>query len=271
MTGSDLIPTAVLRRKAVVYVRQSTQQQVQVNTESARRQYELVEVARRWGFRDIEVVDDDLGRSAGGATARPGFQRLVAWLCAGEVGAVLCLDASRLARNGRDWHHLLELCGLVEARVIDIEGVYDPGRPNDRLLLGMKGSISEFELGVLRARMLDAARAKARRGELRIGVPIGYVWHREIGLGLDPDVRLQRAIRLVFERFRQLGSARQTHLSLAADGLFFPRPSDGKRLTSFDWTPIRYRNVIGLLKNPFYAGAYVYGKSEKRIEIVDGR
>jgi len=104
--------------------------------------------------------------------ARPGFERLVAWLCTGEIGAVLCFDASRLARNGRDWHHLLELCGLVEARVIDLDGVYDPCRPNDRLLLGMKGSISEFELGVLRARMLDAARAKARRGELRVSVPV---------------------------------------------------------------------------------------------------
>ena len=109
------------------------------------------------------MIDDDLARSASGTTARPGFDRLVAWLCAGEVGAVLCFDASRLARNGRDWHHLLELCGLVEARVIDLDGVYDPCRPNDRLLLGMKGSISEFELGVLRARMIDAARAKARR------------------------------------------------------------------------------------------------------------
>ena len=127
------------------------------------RQYELVEVARRRGFRDVEIIDDDLGRSASGAVARPGFERLVAWLCAGEIGAVLCFDASRLARNGRDWHHLLELCGLVEARVIDLDGVYDPCQPNDRLLLGMKGSISEFELGVLRARMLDAARAKAHR------------------------------------------------------------------------------------------------------------
>src|SRR3954447_14152963 len=175
MTASEVIPAAVLRRKAVVYVRQSTQQQVQLNTESTRRQYELVEVARRRGFRDIEVIDDDLGRSAGGATARPGFQRLVAWLCAGEVGAVLCLDASRLARNGRDWHHLLELCGLVEARVIDPDGVYDPCRANDRLLLGMKGSISEFEISVLRSRMFEAVRAKASRGELRISVPIGYV------------------------------------------------------------------------------------------------
>lgn len=270
MTG-DALPPAILQRKAVVYVRQSTQAQVEHNSESRRRQYELVEVARRRGFRTVEVIDDDLGRSASGMVARPGFEKLVAALCAGEIGAVLCFDASRLARNGRDWHHLLELCGLVEARVIDLDGVYDPCRPNDRLLLGMKGSISEFELGVIRARMVDAARAKARRGELRISVPIGYVWHRDMGLGFDPDIRLQKVIRLVFERFRQLGSARQAHLSLTAEGVFFPRPSDGKRLTSFDWRQIRYRNVIGLLKNPFYAGAYAYGKSEKRIELVDGR
>src|SRR3954462_223340 len=164
MTGADLLPASVLKRKAVIYVRQSTPAQVQFNLESQRQQYELVEVARRRGFDAIEIIDDDLGKSASGMVARPGFERLVASLCAGHVGAVLCLDASRLARNGRDWHHLLELCGLVEARVIDREGVYDPGRPNDRLLLGMKGSISEFELGVLRARMLDAARAKARLG-----------------------------------------------------------------------------------------------------------
>ena len=271
MTNTDVLPAAVLKRKAVVYVRQSTQAQVQTNLESQRRQYELVDEARRRGFRDIEVIDDDLGRSASGMVARPGFERLVAWLCAGEVGAVLCFDASRLARNGRDWHHLLELCGLVEARVIDLDGVYDPCRPNDRLLLGMKGSISEFELGVLRARMLDAARAKARRGELRISVPVGYIWHREMGLGLDPDLRLQEAIRLIFSRFRELGSARQVLLSMRADEIHFPRPSDGKQMVAFDWTPIRYRNVISVLKNPFYAGVYAYGKSEKRTAIVDGR
>jgi DNA invertase Pin-like site-specific DNA recombinase len=271
MSAADLLPATVLRRKAVVYVRQSTPMQVQSNLEGQRRQYELVDVARQRGFREVEVIDDDLGRSASGAVVRPGFERLVAWLCAGEVGAVLCFDASRLARNGRDWHHLLELCGLVEARVIDLDGVYDPCRPNDRLLLGMKGSISEFELGVLRARMLDAARAKARRGELRISVPIGYVWHREIGLGFDPDLRIQEVIRLIFARFRQLGSARQVLLVLTQEQVHFPRPSDGKKLTSFEWTPIRYRNVIAVLKNPFYAGAYVYGKSEKRAELVDGR
>ena len=164
MTKSDLIPTVLLRRKAVVYVRQSTQSQVMTNLESQRRQYDLVDLARQHGFADIEVIDDDLGRSAIGTVARPGFDRLVAWLCAGKVGAVLCLDASRLARNGRDWHHLLELCGLVEARVIDHDGVYNPCQPNDRLVLGMKRSISEFELGVLRTRMLEAAKSKARRG-----------------------------------------------------------------------------------------------------------
>src|SRR6266478_3273366 len=191
MTSADMIPAAVLKRKAVVYVRQSTQSQVMTNLESQRRQYDLVEVARQWGFADVEVIDDDLGRSASGMVARPGFERLVAWLCAGKVGAVLCFDASRLARNGRDWHHLLELCGLVEARVIDLDGAYDPCRPNDRLLLGMKGSISEFELEIGRSRMYEAARSKAQRGELRISVPIGYVWDREVGLGFDPDVRLQ--------------------------------------------------------------------------------
>jgi DNA invertase Pin-like site-specific DNA recombinase len=142
MTAPDLLPAAVLQRKAVVYVRQSSQAQVQTNTESRRPQYELVDVARSRGFRDVEVIDDDLGRSASGMVARPGFDRLVAWLCAGEVGAVLCFDASRLARNGRDWHHLLELCGLVEARVIDLDGVYDPCRPNDRLLLGMNRMVT---------------------------------------------------------------------------------------------------------------------------------
>jgi len=269
--SAEMLPDELLKRKAIVYVRQSTQTQVQTNLESQRRQYDLVEVARRHGFAGVEVIDDDLGRSASGSVARPGFDRLVAAVCAGEVGAVLCLDASRLARNGRDWHHLLELCGLVGARVIDTDGIYDPHRPNDRLLLGMKGSISEFELGVIRARMLDAKHGKALRGDLRISVPTGFIWHREIGLGLDPNLRVQEAVRVVFARFRQLGSARQVLLSLTAEQMHFPRPLDGKTLVNFDWTPIRYRNVISILKNPFYAGAYVYGKSEKRTALVDGR
>jgi len=270
-THDALLPATVLQRKAVVYVRQSTPQQVQSNLESQRRQYELVDVARRRGFTHVEVIDDDLGRTASGTVERPGFERLVAALCAGQVGAVLCLDASRLARNGRDWHHLLELCGLVEARVIDLDGVYDPCRPNDRLLLGMKGSISEFELGIIRSRMYEAARSKAKRGELRISIPIGYAWDRHVGLGYDPDLRLQEVIRLVFQKFRELGSARQVLLWMASQNIHFPYPSDGRTLTSFEWRPIRYRNVISILKNPFYAGVYAYGKTEKRTAIVDGR
>src|SRR5215475_7790565 len=238
MTSSELIPAAVLNRKAVVYVRQSTQSQVMTNLESQRRQYDLVEVARQHGFVDVEIIDDDLGRSASGMVERPGFDRLVAWLCAGEVGAVLCFDASRLARNGRDWHHLLELCGLVDARVIDLDGVYDPCRPNDRLLLGMKGSISEFELGIIRSRMYDAARSKAKRGELRISVPIGYTWDRRVGLSLDPDRRLQEVIRLVFQKFRELGSARQVLLWMTSQNIHFPYPSTGRTLTSFEWRGI---------------------------------
>lgn len=271
MKTSEPLPASVTRRKAIVYVRQSTPGQVQENLESQRRQYGLAEVARDHGFRDVEVIDDDLGRSASGSVARPGFDRLVAELCAGTVGAVLCLEASRLARNGRDWHHLLELCGLVEARVIDLDGVYNPCLPNDRLLLGMKGTISEFELGILRGRLVEAARCKARRGELRIPVPIGFLWDRDSGVGFDPDLRIQEVIGLVFRKFAQLGSARQVLLWVRNEGVHFPRPSDGKRLVSFDWTPARYRNVIALLKNPFYAGVYAYGKSEIRTKIVEGR
>ena len=167
-----------------------------------------------------------------------------------------------------------DVLSINPAFLTRIEGLF-PGRDytavTDRLLLGMKGSISEFELGVLRARMLDAARAKAQRGELRISVPTGFIWHREIGLGFDPDLRIQEAVRLIFARFRELGSARQVLLSMMADQVHFPRPSDDQKPVTFDWTPIRYRNVISVLKNPFYAGAYAYGKSQKRTEIVDGR
>nr|WP_240722883.1 recombinase family protein [Poseidonocella sp. HB161398] len=261
----------MLKRQAVIYVRQSTQSQVMTNLESQRRQYDLVEMARGYGFSAIDVIDDDLGISASGCQSRPGFEKLVAMLCSGSVGAVFCLEVSRLARNGRDWHHMLELCGLVEARVVDHDGVYDPRAPNDRLLLGMKGSISEFELGVLRTRMVEAARAKARRGELRYTPPIGYLWDREAGVMFDPDLRIQEVIRQIFSRFRELGSARQVLLSLSAEGVHFPRPSDGIRMTTFDWRPIRYRNVSGVLKNMFYAGVYAYGKTGRRAEIRDGR
>lgn len=272
ITRGDL-PSSVLERRAIVYVRQSTLIQVEENLESQRRQYELADRARELGFRDILVIDDDLGISASGTSARPGFESLVAQICEGIVGGVFCLEASRLARNGRDWHHLLELCGLVGARVFDVDGVYDPSHPNDRLLLGLKGTMSEFELTVMRRRLLDAALAKARRGELRFGVPVGLVWPPGGKIEMDPDRRIQDALRTVFRLFDRLGSARKVLLRMHADGLLFPRPADGKRLTrgQVEWRLPAYRNIISVLQNPLYAGAYVYGRSEHRTTIVDGR
>ena len=173
MKSADL-PATLLARMAVVYVRQSSSVQVIHNLESQRRQYALADSARHHGFRKIEVIDDDLGLTASGMADRPGFDRLVTMLYDHKVGAVLCLDATRLARNGRDWEHLLEVCGFVGARIIDLNQVYDPNLPNDRLLLGLQGALSAFELSQLRHRMLEAARAKARRGALRIPVPPGF-------------------------------------------------------------------------------------------------
>lgn len=267
------LPVSVLERRAIVYVRQSTLIQVEENLESQRRQYELADRAREIGFRDVVVIDDDLGISASGTSARPGFESLVAQICEGVVGGVFCLEASRLARNGRDWHHLLELCGLVGARVFDVDGAYDPSHPNDRLLLGLKGTMSEFELTIMRRRLLDAALAKAHRGELRFGVPIGLVWPAGGKIELDPDRRIQDAVRTVFRLFDRLGSARKVLLRMHADGLLFPRPADGKRITrgQVEWRLPSYRNIISVLQNPLYAGAYAYGRSESRTTIVDGR
>lgn len=264
------LPKEILERGAIVYVRQSTGTQVHENLESQRRQYELVDLARRYGFRDVAVIDADLGRSASGTVDRPGFRDLVGRICEGAVGAVFCLEASRLARNGRDWHHLLELCGLVGAYVIDVDGVHDPGLPNDRLLLGLKGTMSEFELSLIRKRLVDAAVAKARRGELRIGVPVGYVWSRDEGLMMDPDRRIQDAIRTIFRLFERLGSATQVLLHMRREGLLFPRPGDAHRPSPLCWRPPAYRNVISVLQNPFYAGAYAYGKARVQTELVDG-
>ena len=169
-----------LGRGAVAYIRQSTPGQVAEHTESQRRQYALVETARTVGFASITVIDDDLGRSGSGLVERPGFEKLVALVCLGSVGAVFCLEASRLARNGRDWHHLIDLCALVGALVIDPDGTYDPRLVNDRLLLGLKGTMSEYELSLLRQRGLAARDAKALRGELQFRLPPGYCWN-EIG------------------------------------------------------------------------------------------
>ena len=264
------LPKEVVDRGAVVYVRQSTGTQVHENLESQRRQYDLVDLARQYGFRDVAVIDADLGRSASGTVDRPGFRDLVGRICEGGIGAVFCLEASRLARNGRDWHHLLELCGLVGAFVIDGDGVHNPALPNDRLLLGLKGTMSEFELSLIRKRMLDAAVAKARRGELRIGVPVGYVWSRDDGLMMDPDRRIQEAIHTVFRLFERLGSATQVLLHMREKGLLFPRPAESKTPSKLSWRAPVYRNVISVLQNPFYAGAYAYGKAKVQTALVDG-
>src|SRR3989449_2177907 len=195
-----------LRRCAVVYVRQSSIGQVLHNRESQLRQYSLADRARELGFREVVVIDDDLGRSGSGLVERPGFQRVVADVCTGEVGAILCIEASRLARNGRDWHHLIELCGMVGAVVIDPDGVYDPGLLNDRLLLGLKGTMSEFELNLLRQRSAEAVRQKAHRGELQFCLPIGYIW-TPAGKGeMDPDLRVPPALQLGFSKMTGLRS-----------------------------------------------------------------
>lgn len=271
MKPADL-PATVLDRVAVVYVRQSSMTQVHGNLESQRRQYDLVKDARAYGFRNVEVIDDDLGTTASGVALRPGFQKLVGMVCAGNVGAVFSVEASRLARNGRDWHHLVELCGLVGARVIDLEGVYDPASPNDRLLLGLKGTMSEFELNVMRRRLNEARESKARRGELRLSPPIGYVWSTEgRRFEMEADRRVQEAIRLVFARFDELGSVNKVVRAMRRDGLAFPSPSSGRGSQQLTWRPPALRTLVGVLRNPFYAGAYAYGKSAAKTEIVEGR
>src|SRR5258707_4459912 len=183
-----------LARGAVVYIRQSTADQLLHNPESRRRQYGLADHARQLGWTTVEVIDDDLGRSGGGI-ARPGFERLLATICEGRVGAVLAIEASRLARNGRDWHTLIEFCGLVGTIIVDEDGIYDPRHPNDRLLLGMKGTMSELELSLFRQRSHEALKQKARRGALFLGVAAGYVRIGHDRIDKDPDRRVQDALK----------------------------------------------------------------------------
>src|SRR5712672_1706167 len=196
-----------LARGACVYIRQSTVDQLVHNQESQRRQYGLADRARQLGWTCVEVIDDDLGRSAGGVN-RPGFERLLAAICEGRVGAVLAIEASRLARNGRDWHTLIEFCGLVGTILIDEDGVYDPRHPNDRLLLGMKGTMSEMELSIFRQRSLEALKQKARRGELFMTVAIGYLKVAHDRIEKDPDRRIREVIDLVFAKFTELQTVR---------------------------------------------------------------
>jgi DNA invertase Pin-like site-specific DNA recombinase len=203
-----------LARSACVYVRQSTADQLVHNHESRRRQYGLADRARQLGWAAVEVIDDDLGRSGGGIN-RPGFERLLAAICEGRVGAVLAIEVSRLARNGRDWHTLIEFCGLVGTIIVDEDGIYDPRHPNDRLLLGMKGTMSELELSLFRQRSHEALKQKARRGALFLRLAAGYVKAGRDRIEKDPDQRVQDALKLVFSKFAEFQSARQVHVWLA--------------------------------------------------------
>lgn len=259
-----------LSRTAVVYVRQSTADQVQHNLESQRRQYALADRARELGWNEVLVIDDDLGRSGSGVH-RPGFERLLAHLCQGEVGAVFCIEASRLARNGRDWHTLLEFCRLVNAVLIDEDGVYDPRSPNDRLLLGMKGTISEMELSTLRQRSQAGLEQKARRGELFTVVPIGFVRTEGNCLALDPDQRVREAMALVFRKFHELGTVRQVLIWLRQERIELPANSFSPSGWHKVWKLPVYNTVLKILTNPTYAGAYVFGRTKSVARIVDGR
>jgi DNA invertase Pin-like site-specific DNA recombinase len=264
------ISTEHLARHAYVYVRQSTLDQVHHNLESQRRQYGLAERARALGWSEVIVIDDDLGRSGGGVH-RPGFERLLAALCEGIVGAVFCVEASRLARNGRDWHTLLEFCRLVDAIIVDEEAVYDPRQPNDRLLLGMKGTLSEMELSILRQRSYAALMQKAQRGELLMTVPIGFLRARNDRIELDPDQRIREAIGLMFRKFRELGSIRQVLIWLRQERIELPAMVYGAEGRSVVWQLPGYNALNKMLRNPIYGGAYAYGRTKTIVRIEHGR
>src|SRR3990172_2973907 len=268
---SSKITSEHLARKAIVYVRQSTAAQVRENLESQRRQYALVEHARSLGFGDVELIDQDLGHSGSSLAGRMGFQRLVAQVSLGAVGSVLCLEASRLARNNRDWHHLIDLCGLAGALLTAPEGVYDPRLSNDRLLLGLKGTMSEFELTLFRQRSLEARHQKAVRGELGFLIPVGFQWAGEGVIEKAPDLRIQQALDMVFAKFRELGSVRQILLWLREQQITLPK-RPGRRLDAeVVWASPSYGTVLSILNNPIYAGAYSFGRTRARTTIVDER
>jgi DNA invertase Pin-like site-specific DNA recombinase len=265
MNHLKLTPERLLRT-AIVYIRQSTPTQVTHHLESQRRQYGLEERARQLGFQRIIVIDEDLGRTGSGLVDRPGFQRLVAEVCTGEVGVILCLEASRLARNGRDWHHLIELSGMVDAVVVDMDGVYDPNLINDRLILGLKGTMSEFEATLIRQRSIEAIHQKAARGELWIPLPIGLCWTSKGKIEKHPDQRVQQAIQLVFEKMGQLGSMRQVLIWLRQYNVCLPVCSADGGEAGIVWKLPLYQSIQAILTNPVYAGAYAFGKTETRIK-----
>jgi DNA invertase Pin-like site-specific DNA recombinase len=239
-----------LDRAAYVYVRQSSLMQVEQNLESQRRQYGLAERAKELGWRDIRVIDEDLGRSGSGCVERRGFETLLSEVCQGRADAVFAIEASRLARNGHDWHRLLEFCQIVDTLIVDHDGVYDPKHPNDRLILGLKGTMSEVELSMFRQRSQEAIRQKAQRGEYFTRVAEGYVLGEGGQLEKDPDEQVQRVMGLVFEKFRELGSARQTQFWFRQEEIKLTKRS-GKVALSF--VPATPWMVTRILKDPIYA------------------
>jgi len=256
-----------LSRKAYLYVRQSTVRQVLENTESTERQYALKKRARAlgWTSEQIVVIDSDLGRSAASGAEREGFQRLVAEVSMGRAGIVLGLEVSRLARSCSDWHRLLEICALTATLILDEDGLYNPGDFNDRLLLGLKGTMSEAELHVLRARLRGGLLNKARRGELKLRLPAGFVHDERGRVILDPDRQVKQTIRMFFETFKRVGTARAVVKSFREQGLVFPtRIHTGPSKGELVWNKLTVSRAIQVLHNPCYAGTYVYGRTQTR-------
>ena len=253
-----------LRRDAFLYIRQSSLRQVLENTESTKRQYALREraVSLGWPIERIHVVDSDQGLSGSSAQARDGFQRLVGEVANNHVGIVLGLEVSRLARNNADWHHLIEVAALTNTLILDEDGIYDPAHFNDRLLLGLKGAMSEAELHVLKARLQGGIRSKARRGELEIPLPIGLVYHPSGAAALTPDQSIRTAIELLFDTFRQTMSATATVKRFRREGWLFPRIiRRGIGKGEILWGPLEHCRAIQILHNPRYAGTFVYGRT----------
>jgi excisionase family DNA binding protein len=259
-----------LSRAAYVYVRQSTPGQLLNNPESRRRQYSLKDRARAFGWENVIVIDEDLGRTASGME-RIGFEHLLTAVCTGSAGAVFAIEASRLARNGREWHTLLEFCGLVNCLILDEDGVYDPKQINDRLLLGMKGTFSEIELSILRQRSHEARRLKAARGDLHTNVAIGYVRSPDDRLELDPDKRIREALHLAFRKFAEFASIRQVAIWFHDEAIKMPVAVYGPQGRMVEWLLPRYGAIHRLLKNPIYAGAYAFGRTSSRISVEAGR
>jgi excisionase family DNA binding protein len=260
------------RRRAVVYVRQSTLHQVERNVESAARQYALKERAIElgWPAQSVLIVDEDTGRSGRTSEGRIGFKELVAEVGLGHVGLVLALEVSRLARSSADWHQLLDLCALTGTLIADADGVYSPGEFNDRLLLGLKGTMSEAELHLIRARLDGGLRNKAERGELRLALPVGLDRDDDDRIVPCPDEQVRHAIERVFVLWRRLGSARQVVMELIAEGQLLPRRTVGQR--RIRWARASYGAVHDFLTNPAYAGAFVFGRTRREKTIgADGK